>query len=529
MSCCEKHCETVDPLPWCSSPEPGSDLEYDGLAPIPEGDESCQGLNAMRMVGKPEGPELCSPLTWPSDTEKQLMRSISLRKTLFRAHSFWFADPHARSQAQKKQLFCSSETTDGFHFFFSHSWNTSGRLKFLSLLLQFGWPTIMSCWACGVILGFALCMLNVLPLFELWQAIALDFNHVIPSSCWMQVFGLIGVLSGCLLFPHMPFYKKDKCFLDFACIDQTDKTKTRQGIMSISAFLAASEELRVLWSPPLLSRLWCVFEIAAFRKLNPDGRIVIAPVSNDVSECILFLWWQVACFAYWQARAGPDGGNPSEMLLVVAVASATFLPAMVLAVWQQQKSSAQLRSELANFDVMNVNCSSDFDREYIHDAIITWYGSLEAFSAHMRGPFSQEVLNLLERSAGVSFHYVYLPITPLVCLCLDNFLALAKADAPPETLISFFFSQVVAYALLYLPAVGVFWMWVAKRGLWLGNCRCKPFALEICIILILCVNSAATGAYTAIVSGSSVERTLLWNGSAAILAGVVRRFCWHAK
>eukprot|EP00437_Effrenium_voratum_P045597 CAMPEP_0181530358 /NCGR_PEP_ID=MMETSP1110-20121109/71541_1 /TAXON_ID=174948 /ORGANISM="Symbiodinium sp., Strain CCMP421" /LENGTH=31 /DNA_ID= /DNA_START= /DNA_END= /DNA_ORIENTATION= len=29
-----------------------------------------------------------------------------------------------------------------------------------------------------------------------------------------------------------------------------------EGIMSISAFLVASKELRVLWSPPLLSRLW---------------------------------------------------------------------------------------------------------------------------------------------------------------------------------------------------------------------------------------------------------------------------------
>ncbi|CAJ1331144.1 unnamed protein product, partial [Effrenium voratum] len=375
------------------------------------------------------------------------------RKTLFHAYSFWFASPHARCQAQKKHLFRSSVQTNGFDMFLSHTWNTQGGWKFLSLFLQFGWPTILCCWAFGVILGFALCMLNILPLFELCHHTALGFTGVIPSSCWIQIFGLLGILLGCLLFPHLPFCKKDKCFLDFACINQTDETKMAEGIMSISAFLVASKELRVLWSPPLLSRLWCVFEIAAYRKLNPTGKIVIAPVDNEKSACMLLLWWQISCLAYWKARAGPEGGNPTALLVVGASFFLVLIPAAGHALWQSQKSSNQLRSDLANFDVTQVSCSSDFDRECIHGAITTWYGTLEAFSAHMRGPFSQEVLELMRMSGSIASQYIYLSMTPGVCLSLDKVLALVKAGAPAQPVLSVFFSHVVSLNLLYFPAV----------------------------------------------------------------------------
>lgn len=102
-------------------------------------------------------------------------------------------------------------------------------------------------------------------------------------------------------------------------------------------FLSKSAELRVLWSPPchgcsegwlwegvrwkapkmplfflgggkfisnvqpqahtvcvlrLFSRLWCIFELAAFRKANPNGRIVLAPLilggSRFCRSCILY-------------------------------------------------------------------------------------------------------------------------------------------------------------------------------------------------------------------------------------------------
>eukprot|EP00438_Fugacium_kawagutii_P024766 Skav204259 [mRNA] locus=scaffold912:185390:186922:- [translate_table: standard] len=460
---------------------------------------------------------------------QSLLRGVSLRKTLSQAMSFWFRNPHARSPAQKDRLYAASVRTRRLDIFLSHTWKTAGGWKFLSLLLQFGWPILWVSWGCMVILAFTLCMGDVLPMFNTLEAYALGFNGLIPSGCWIQVFGLIGILGGCMLFPHLPLGKSDQCFLDCSCIHQTEEGRMQQGIMSIAAFLAASDELRVLWSSPLLSRLWCVFEIAAYRKVNPKGRIVIAPLRNESSACMMFLWWQASCPAFWLARAGPGGGNPTSMLLVVVVVFSAVMPATAFAIWRNHQNTAQLRSQLANFDVMNVDCSNDFDRECIHDAIITLYGSLEAFSTYVRGPFSQEVLDLMRVGGSLSSHYIVLPLCPLLALSLDNVLALCKAGAPAQALISVFFNHVVAMDLLFLPSMGVFFTWISKKGLWLGKRRCRPLALEIGIILVLSVSFATCGVLVCVVfSARSLMMTLLWNGFACLFAGVMWRCCWRS-
>eukprot|EP00438_Fugacium_kawagutii_P007128 Skav214878 [mRNA] locus=scaffold1430:156424:157570:- [translate_table: standard] len=323
-----------------------------------------------------------------------------------------------------------------------------------------------------------------------------------------------------------------------------------QGIMSIAAFLAASDELRVLWSPPLLSRLWCVFELAAYRKVNPEGRIVIAPLGNESSACMMFLWWQVTCPVYWAIRSGPGGGDPTSVLLVCVVVFSALIPGTAVAIWRNRRNTAQLSvlglaqvyglcfparilgtagSQLANFDVMKVDCSNDFDRECIYDAIITLYGSLEAFSAYVRGPFSQEVLNLMRVGGSLSSHYIVLPLCPALAISLDNVLALCKAGAPAQAVISVFFNQVVALELLFLPSIGVFFTWLSKKGLWLGKRRRLPLALEIGIILFLGVFVAISGTlFAAVFSARSLIMTLLWNGFACLLAGLMWRCCWRS-
>ena len=54
------------------------------------------------------------------------------------------------------------------------------------------------------------------------------------------------------------------CFVDVACIHQADYDLMRQGIQSIGGFLSVSRELRILWSPVYLSRLWCVTRPMSF-------------------------------------------------------------------------------------------------------------------------------------------------------------------------------------------------------------------------------------------------------------------------
>ena len=186
-------------------------------------------------------------------------------------------------------------------------------------------------------------MADILPPFSNLQVRALGFTGVIPSGCWIQVAGLLANIGGAVLFPYLPSRKSDLCFLDFVCIDQADTDRMQEGIMSISGFLSASAELRVLWSAPLLSRLWCVFEIAAYRKLNPGGKITMSPVNNEVSAFMVFGGWQVFTFAFWIARAGPDGGNPVVVLAVLGCVFAGLVPVVTLSTWKNHTATAKLR------------------------------------------------------------------------------------------------------------------------------------------------------------------------------------------
>lgn len=63
---------------------------------------------------------------------------------------------------------------------------------------------------------------------------------------------------GLLLSPYRPGDQGDVCFIDVACIHQTDVELMHRGIRSIGGFLLAARELRILWSSTYLTRLWCV-------------------------------------------------------------------------------------------------------------------------------------------------------------------------------------------------------------------------------------------------------------------------------
>ena len=78
-----------------------------------------------------------------------------------------------------------------------------------------------------------------------------------PAAFWLLLTGLLSALVGLTASPYIPWTSHSRqCFVDIACIHQADEQLMKQGILKIGAFLAASSELRVLWSVPYLSRLW---------------------------------------------------------------------------------------------------------------------------------------------------------------------------------------------------------------------------------------------------------------------------------
>ncbi|CAE7903530.1 EMB8 [Symbiodinium microadriaticum] len=395
------------------------------FATFPEGDKAVQPSLQAQVSGPTEAdgektdsptrslattPDLASFVTSFDDLDATLMRGIPLRQTLQWGAHLWLSDPRSMGACKKATLWDASKPTKRYDKFLSHTWETFGRWKLLSLLLGFGWPSMMIFWAIGATIGSVLVVLEVLPLFT--------------------VFGV----------------------------------------------------------------LWCVFELAAYRKLNPNGRIVISRIMTEVAVLLTFIWAQLGTVGFWLAREGPHGGELWRLLLVVVCVGWRVLAAMALAAVQKQDADEKLRSLLTNFDVMNAKCSNEFDRQCIHDLITTWYGS----------------------------HYLIFLLLPNTGYFLEGFLAFWMSEVPAEISISYFLAVVLCLNLTWLPSVVVLGAYLTQQGIRLGRCRITPSLLEPLLICVLCILLLAVGISATIAAVfRGVEMSILWNIVGLVFAAVV--------
>ena len=96
----------------------------------------------------------------------------------------------------------------------------------------------------------------------------------------------------------------------------------------------------------------------------------------------------------------------------------------------------QLFADLEGFDLDKAYCRKESDRDFVHKAIIEWYGSLESFTAYVRGPLQQE-LQAMHSTTRLPLHYSFLIVTPVVSFGLDALLALWLAGAPTQIVLSY--------------------------------------------------------------------------------------------
>lgn len=119
----------------------------------------------------------------------------------------------------------------------------------------------------GALLALMLCLTDVLPMPLRYVAQTATFSAICPTGPWIMIFGLVGTFMGLLLSPYRPGQQGDVCFIDAACIHQTNTELMQRGIRGIGGFLLVARELRILWSPAYLTRLWCVAWLLEFHDI----------------------------------------------------------------------------------------------------------------------------------------------------------------------------------------------------------------------------------------------------------------------
>ena len=142
-------------------------------------------------------------------------------------------------------------------------------------------------WATAIALVFVLCEVDILPSTSKIEVQVVNFRGLCPLSPWVLIAGLLAFFPGLILSPYVPnLLGKEICFLDVVSINQSDRDLMERGIYGLGGFLSMSKQLRVLWSPDYLQRLWCVYlveiciganvietvDICRYRRLIPSGQ-----------------------------------------------------------------------------------------------------------------------------------------------------------------------------------------------------------------------------------------------------------------
>ncbi|CAE7333058.1 HERC1 [Symbiodinium sp. CCMP2592] len=489
----------------------------------PPATSSAAAISSTEITCVDTVPKKAVDLTYTASS-LSLLRGVFLRKTLQGGGGLWRRNPTTLTHEQLAVNFATSEQVQSLDVFFSHSWLTPGRWKFLSLLVRNGWPYMLAAWAIGTALACVGVLLGVLPLMYEWEFLE---GEVISMSFWANVAGVFSSTGGLLLFPYI-CGKDRRCFLDCACIDQTDQARMQAGIRSIGGFLQAAEELHVLWSEPYLTRLWCVFELAAYQKLNPSGKVTIAPVFVEVIVCLLFVYLHIASWFFVAIRTSALG-RTIWIWIALACFGGSLFP-LVHALRHICTYKQVLLTNVGNFQFETLACANESDRDTIREAIVRWYGSEEAFSEFVRSSFRKVVHDSVKTPGGMPFGYVCLLATPMLNAHLDRWISLLRAGSPVEAVWAYFSSALLAVSLAFYPAVIGVGLYACDR--WARDWSCRPVAVLQTVgigLAIWILFSLGTITSSVAYRGSETSSLLLWIGAAFLFAFLMWRCLWQQR
>mmetsp|Transcript_21028 Transcript_21028/g.49340 ORF Transcript_21028/g.49340 Transcript_21028/m.49340 type:complete len:631 (-) Transcript_21028:259-2151(-) len=389
------------------------------------------------------------------EVDQDLLRGLSLRSTLQGLGWMWRLSPREVSPSAWQRLQRKSKPVQSLDMFISHTWKTGGIPKMLALFLSSGWRFALLAWLVAQLLStmiYLACPDCIITPFT-FKASVLDFEGYCPLAPWMIVAGIVGTVFGFLSAPYFPFQKfgasssGDMCFVDIACIHQKDSDLKQRGIYSIGGFLKRARELRVLWTPPYLSRMWCIFELAAYRKANPAGRITLAPIfiEHSVHLVAVSLWGCVIC--YWGALAfdlTEVYGFLVGLLLPLGIA---LLPVACIVHGLRYFFCAKHRlfQDLRRFKLESAECSEEFDAMFVHTAIQSWYGSTASFEHFVQETLVQEIPEVT-----ISPGYCLLLATIPVTGALEECMATQRGGAPTDVVLSSLIGHVYGVTLCWV-------------------------------------------------------------------------------
>ncbi|CAE7748274.1 unnamed protein product [Symbiodinium necroappetens] len=448
-----------------------------------------------------------SKVTFCLDVNPDIIRGISLRGCLRNVRQLWWQSPVDLSQDSRAALWKRSKPASRFDIFLSHTWQTSGVAKCFALMLQSTWAWCLALWLLTMMLLAVLYGYNLLPKPGRYLPQGFD-SESIPAGPWMAIFSLPSCLLGVVIAVYLPekIWSSPTCFLDAVSINQNDQTLMMQGIYGLGGFLKASEELRILWSPPYFSRLWCVFELAAYRTANPNGKVSLSPVFVESAVAAYFFANYVIALLFSLDREALFAASLAGQLL------STF--ALFRSLRRSLSEKRKLISDLQNFEVEKAQCRLQYDRDFVLSAITEWFGSKDTFTDYVRNSLGKAAMSGY-KAVTIPLQYQLLIVLPEVSNNLDHFFALWCGNVPSEVIVSQFLAMVLGYAFCWRMVTLSFAVFLCQLAPSLSSWK----MLLVDVLIFLAANLCITGGLFA--ARGAYQRGLAFSSAWLCLAGLL--------
>mmetsp|Transcript_70245 Transcript_70245/g.164501 ORF Transcript_70245/g.164501 Transcript_70245/m.164501 type:complete len:524 (+) Transcript_70245:65-1636(+) len=292
------------------------------------------------------------------------------------------------------RLFAQSAPTQRITQFWSHSWHGSKRQKLCALLVVNNGLAALCAGTCAAVLSAFFLSAAMGPTGieegETETTLQGQYHRIYatsrPQAIASNLFGLL-VATSCLLL----WRPRTSVFLDRVCVHQSDRELKLAGLVSMSAFLKQSKVLTVWWDATYSSRLWCLFEIAAYLKSHSsqDARLSVRPVVLGPLAMSVFLGFSFAVLGVMLLpRAGTESGTILTRIALTTAAGSAALWYPLSALRSFYRSIDTMQAQLRDFRMDSATCyccSSGHenrmlcDRQIIERCIVEWFGSLENF------------------------------------------------------------------------------------------------------------------------------------------------------
>lgn len=452
------------------------------------------------------------------EVDADILRGIELEDSLRRLGKLWRESPLDLKIEDRTGLWEKSRPVQKYDVFLSHTWLTPGRWKVFSLLLQSGWKQMFAVWFFCISVVMTIGLLGWLPKPFLWRAGTLGFVTPTPFGPWMLATSFFSMILGLSVVPYMPAWcrKSSVCFLDVACIHQTDKDLMARGVYGLGGFLRQSAELRVLWSGPYLTRLWCVFELAAYHAANPAGKVTLSPIFVETGVLVMFLGAHAASLLVQIIMLTEVFGDSSLVVYFVGL-----LPTYIIIHLLRKiiRGKHNMIESLETFVLSDAQCRNDFDREFIQNAICAWYGSEKAFEDFVRHDLREELLGMAS-TTSIPLPYIGMVAASVVSSTFDCITSLFIGKAPVETIVTHLIGYTFASSLFWFFALLTLVIYLCDRWAF-PLCKDWDHLTTLVIFLVLVASFYGGSIITTLACARSIWSALAWCVCTALVAAVL--------